>query len=315
MFVQRLVKALVDSVKEGIDVSRKILPTILFLVILIKILQELNLVSVLAIPLSPIMDLMGLPSELGIVWATAMLVGVYPALAIIPSILGSMPALTVEQVTVLGLVILFAHGLIIETKIAGQCGVSMRFQVFLRVVVAIVTGVCVHLFCSSFGLWQEEAVMFLVPAESAHLVAWAQGELWNFVQIFIMICLIMAFNKALNYLRISHYCGILLTPVLRLLGVSPQTTNVMLVGIFMGILYGGGIIMQVSKEGKISACDNFAVMSFMGLSHALIEDTVLLMLIGASLWGLIGIRLVVSLSVGLLINVLYLKRSKECLQA
>lgn len=312
MFMQRLIKALVDSVKEGIEISRKILPTILVLVIFIKILQEFNLIQYLAIPLSPLMDLMGLPPELGIVWATAMLVGIYSSLAIIPSLLISMPALTVEQVTILGLIILFAHGLILETKIVNKCGVSMRYQIVLRVGVALITGIFVHFICSTFSFWQEEAAIFLIQEKNATLFEWAQGELWNLVQIFIMICIIMAFNKAMNYLRISYYTGILLTPILRVLGVSAQTTNVMIVGIFMGLLYGSGVIMQTVKEGKISSCDNFAVLSFMCLSHALIEDTILLMLIGASIWGLLGIRIIVSLLVGLAINFLYLQRNKEC---
>lgn len=306
--LQGLMQALVDSVKDGIHVCRNLFPMIIPIVIVVKLLQEFGLVEYVAMPLAPIMDLMGLPAELGIVWAAAMLITIYSSLAILPGILITIPMLTVEQVTVLGLVILIAHSLILETRIAGRCGLSMKFQLILRVVVAIFAGTILHLFCSTFGIWQEEATILLVSQASTTWTAWAIGEFWNLVQIFILICVVMAFNRALTYLRISYYLGKILSPLLRLLGISPEATNVVLVGLFMGILYGSGVIIKNTVEGKISHADSFATMSLMSIAHALIEDTLLLMLIGGSIWGLLVFRLAIALFVGVSINLFYSKR-------
>lgn len=306
--LQGLMQALVDSVKDGIHVCRNLFPMIIPIVIVVKLLQEFGLVEYVAMPLAPIMDLMGLPAELGIVWAAAMLITIYSSLAILPGILITIPMLTVEQVTVLGLVILIAHSLILETRIAGRCGLSMKFQLILRVVVAIFAGTILHLFCSTFGIWQEEATILLVSQASTTWTAWAIGEFWNLVQIFILICVVMAFNRALTYLRISYYLGKILSPLLRLLGISPEATNVVIVGLFMGILYGSGVIIKNTVEGKISHADSFATMSLMSIAHALIEDTLLLMLIGGSIWGLLVFRLVIALFVGVSINIFYSKR-------
>ena len=306
--LSNLLQALMDSVKDGTAVCRSLFPLIIPIVILVKLLQEFGLIQYLAMPLAPIMELMGLPPELGIIWAAAMLMSIYSALAILPGILITIPVLTVEQATVLGLVILIAHSLILETRIAGKCGLSMRFQFFLRLGVAIVAGVLLHLFCSTFGIWQEEATIFLVNQASTTWSAWALGEFWNLVQIFILICFVMAFNRALNYLRISYYFGKFLSPFLRLLGISPEATNIVIVGLFMGLLYGSGIIIQNSREGKLSYADNFATMSFMGIAHALVEDTLLSMLLGGSVWGLLGVRLFFALIVGMTINIFYSKK-------
>lgn len=307
-FLQDLMQALWNSVKDGTNICRNLFPLIIPIVIVVKLLQEFGLVKYVAMPLAPIMDLMGLPPELGIVWAAAMLITIYSSLAILPGILVTIPMLTVEQATVLGLVILIAHSLILETRIAGQCGLSMKFQLVLRVVVAIVAGTLLHLFCSTFGIWQEEATILFVTQASTTWDAWAIGELWNLGQIFILICAVMALNRALTYLRISYYLGKILSPLLRLLGISSGATNVVIVGLFMGILYGSGVIIQSTKEGTISRADSFATMSLMGIAHALVEDTLLLMLIGGSLWGLLVFRVAVALFVGVSINFFYSKK-------
>ena len=306
--LQDLMRALTNSVKDGVHICRNLFPLIIPIVIGVKLLQEFGLVEYVAMPLAPIMDLMGLPAELGIVWAAAMLISIYSALAILSGILIAIPVLSVEQATVLGLIILIAHGLILETRIAGQCGLFMRFQLVLRVVVAIITGTLVHLFCNFFGIWQENATILLVNQVSTTWSAWAIGEFWNLVQIFVIICVVMALNRALNYLRIFYYLGKLLSPLLRLLGISLEATNILIVGLFMGLLYGSGVIIQNAREGKISHADSFATMSFMGIAHALVEDTLLLMLIGGSLWGLLAIRLLVAIIVGVSINLLYSRK-------
>jgi len=306
--LKNLMQALVDSVKDGVHTCRDLFPLIIPIVILVKLLQEFGLVEYVAMPLAPIMGLMGLPAELGIVWAAAMLITIYSSLAILPGILVAIPVLSVEQMTVLGLVILIAHSLILETRIAGQCGLSMRFQLVLRLVVAIIAGTLLHLFCSAFGIWQEEATILLVNQVSLTWSAWAIGEFWNLVQIFVIICLVMAFNRVLNYLKISYYLGRVLSPLLRLLGISAGATNVVVVGLSMGILYGSGIIIQSAKEGKISHADSFATMSFMGIAHALVEDTLLLVLIGGSLWGLLVVRVFVAILVGISINIFYSRK-------
>ena len=306
--LQAIIKALIDSVKDGVHVCRNLFPLIIPIVIVVKFLQEFGLVEYASMPLAPIMGLMGLPAELGIVWAAAMLISIYSSLAILPGILVSMPALSVEQATVLGLIILIAHGLILETRIAGQCGLSMRFQLMLRVVTAIVAGILLHVFCSMLDIWQEEATILLVNQVSTTWSAWLVGEFWNLVQIFVIVCFVMAFNRVLNYLRVSYYIGKMLSPLLLLLGISPGATNVVIVGTFMGILYGSGVIIQSAREGKISSADVFATMSFMGIAHAIVEDTLLLMLIGGSLWGLLVVRVAVAVIVGIGINVFYLKK-------
>ncbi len=307
MLLSSLGQALLKCLKDTVHVAKNLFIIIIPIVIFIKILQELDLMEYFAMPLAPIMEMMGLPSELGIVWVSSMCVGIYSGLALLPGILATLPALTVEQTTVLGIIILIAHGLILETKIAGQCNVSMSFQLFLRVITAIVAGLIFHLFCQYFGLWQEEAVIFLVQQSDSGFLNWVFSEILNLVQIFCFIYFILLINMAMNKFKISDFLSKICRPFFRLLGLSAAATNIMLVGLFMGLLYGGGLMIKEAKEGTLTRSDTFAAMSFISIAHALIEDTILLMFIGGTLWGLLFFRFVVAFIVGVIINLVFSK--------
>ena len=310
-FLRAIWKGLIQSVKEGTTVSKNLFPMIISIIIIVKILQELNIIQYVAMPLEPIMQTMGLPAEFGLVWACAMLVNIYSSLALIPSILLFVPNVSVEQMTILGLIILIAHSLILETKIAGRCGLSMSFQVVLRLVTAWICGMVVHNICNHFGYWQEPAQVIFKAGIAPDFQGWIINELKNLLQIYIIICLVMMFNKIINALKISQFVGFILAPLLRILGISREATNIVIVGLVLGILYGSGIIIQASTEGKISPTDAFTTMSLMSIAHALIEDTILLSLLGGSLWGLLGVRLVFAISIGVMINLLYAKKHHQ----
>ncbi len=159
--IQTIVQGLINSIKDGVLVCKRLFPMIISVVVFVKILTVLNLIQYVAMPLGPVMETMGLPAEFGLVWAAAMLVNIYSALALIPSILLMVPAMSVEQMTVLGLIILIAHSMILETKIAGQCGLNMTFQIVLRLLSAWAAGLLVHYMCLTFGFGKGRRRFFL----------------------------------------------------------------------------------------------------------------------------------------------------------
>ena len=310
--IHSMIQGLTASIKDGVLVCKRLFPMIISVIVFVKILSELNLIQYVAMPLGPVMETMGLPVEFGLVWAAAMLVNIYSGLALVPSIILMVPTMTVEQMTILGLIILIAHSLILETKIAGQCGLSMTFQVLLRLFSAWAAGVFVHYLCMTFGFWQEPAAILFEAKETAPtLWGWVLGECYNLVQIFVIVCAVMMCNRLINAFRISDAVGYLLSPLLRILGISKQAVNIVIVGLVLGILYGSGVIIQAVREGKISSADAFSTMSLMSLAHALIEDTILLALLGGSIWGLLGVRLVLAIIIGAGINAVYSQRHQS----
>jgi hypothetical protein len=64
----------------------------------------------------------------------------------------------------------------------------------------------------------------------------------------------------------------------------------LLVGIFLGITYGAGILIKEVQSGKISKDDIFYITTFLMICHAIIEDTLLFVIFGADFTMVIAIR-------------------------
>jgi len=100
----------VQLVKETASVSKELLWILIPIIILVKILKESGAITLLGQALAPVMSPLGLPGEIGIVWAAAILTNIYGGIATLMS-LGLSEPLNEAQATILGVLILLAHGL------------------------------------------------------------------------------------------------------------------------------------------------------------------------------------------------------------
>lgn len=291
--VQAAVKALRDAARISLDLYKVMVPVI----VAVKILKELDLVSYLAVPLRPLMELAGLPADMGLVWATAILTNIYGGILVYVSLPQPEP-LSVAQVTVLSTMILIAHNIPVEGRITQKCGVGFWGQAALRMGGALACGMLLNLYFSASGLLAHPArAIFAAAPQSASLAGWAFGEVKNLIMIFGVILALILFMRILARLRITDLIERLLAPVLGLLGIGPKAANITVIGLVMGLAYGGGLILMEVKEGRVSRKDVFSSLSLMSLSHALIEDTLLMTLIGASVQGTFFGRLIFSMLV------------------
>lgn len=291
---QAIKQIIIDAVKLWLALLRIMVP----IIIAVKIATELGLIKYLAIPLAPVMKLVGLPAATGLVWATAIFNSIYAAMVVYVSLLSDMPALSVAQITVLGLMVLVAHGLPVEAKIVQKCGVSFWGQFFFRLTAGFGFGLIAHLVFSGFNLLQEpSALLWTAKTADPSLWAWAKGEVRNLLMILVIINLMMALMRLLNYFKITDVLIRLLRPILKILGIGQEAATITIIGLTMGIAFGGGLILHEIKSGRITKDDVFASVTFMGLSHGIIEDTLLLLLLGASSYGVFWGRLLLSLLV------------------
>ncbi len=297
--------SIISSLRDGHRVAIGIFRFLIPIVIIVKVLEESGLIPYLAMPMRPLMDLIGLPAELSLAWMTSILVSMYPGLMVLISLAPGLPDLTVAQMTIFGLLVLIAHSLILEVRIAGQCGVSMPFQFIVRFTGGLLAAWLLHLILDGFGLLQERAVILLAAEPAASLDMWALQQVKTLAQIYVIICALMLLNQALDTFHISEYMGGLLGPALRVLGISSKAVSIVVIGFTMGILYGSGILIKNAQSGDIGPRDALCSITLLGLCHSLIEDTILLALLGGSLWGLLFFRLIFTLAAGALINHFY----------
>lgn len=278
-------------------ISMELFKIMIPIIVVVKILQELGLISWLALPLTPFMHLVGLPGEMGLVWATAMINNIYGSMIVFVSLAGQ-HELSVAQVTVLCTMILVAHSLPVELQIVRKSGPRVGFQAVLRIGGALVLGWLLARIYAWGGWLQDANVLLWQPEpESANLVHWGLGQIQNLALIFIIIVALNVLMRILTAIGVTGFCVRLLAPVLRVLGIGPEAGTLTIVGMVMGLSYGGGLIMHEAHSGKVASKDIFSSLSLMGLSHSIFEDTLLMAVLGAHssglLWGRVCFTLIV----------------------
>ncbi|MFW6324143.1 MAG: hypothetical protein ACOC0U_03690, partial [Desulfovibrionales bacterium] len=284
-----------DVLKEAGGVSFSLFKIMVPVIIVVKILQELDLIRFLAAPLAPIMRLVGLPDSMGLVWATALINNLYSGMAVFVN-LPEAHSMTAAQVTVLGVMMLVAHNLPIEIKIAHESGTRFGFQLAVRVLGAILLGWMLSMAYSWGGWLQEEATIIWQPeAASSGILPWAAEQVQGLGMVFLIIAGLVLVMRLLNILKISELLIRMLHPLLRFLGIGKEASTITVIGMTMGLAYGGGLIIHEAKSGRVGKKDIFFSLTLMGLVHSIIEDTMLMVVLGGHLSGLLWARLVFGL--------------------
>lgn len=288
-------------VRDALSVSYTLFRIMIPVLILVKLLKELGLIKYLSIPLEPVMGMVGLPAEMGLVWATAMLNNIYSSIVVLLTLLDDAP-LTTAQATVLGTMILVAHSLPVELKIAQKSGPRLIFQGVVRIGSALLVGWILHLIYSGFGFHQGPAQILLSPETGAasqeeSLLSWAVEQGKNLVSIFGIIVGLLLFMRILERLRITEVMDRVLRPLLRLMGIGSKASAIAIFGVTLGITYGGGLIIREARSGQIDKRDVFYALTLMGLMHSIFEDTMLMVLVGGHLSGLLWARACLGISV------------------
>ncbi|NRF64413.1 hypothetical protein [Vibrio coralliilyticus] len=277
-----------DLFKEIIDVTWTLYKVMIPIIIVIKVVEELGGVALLSEWLSPLMNFVGLPDEMGLVWATTLLTNMYAGLLIFMS---TNSELTVAQVSILGSLMLIAHSIPIEAAIAKRAGVSIAMTTLVRVGGGLLFAWVLHQIYQ-FGdllntpaqiVWNPE-----IPPEQTYL-QWAWSQVENLIAILVIIAVLLFTLKMLKLLGVEKLMAMTLKPVLSVLGISREATNLTIVGITLGISFGGGLLINEAKRGHIPARDVFTAVMLLNLAHSMIEDTILVLLIGADFvtifWG------------------------------
>jgi spore maturation protein SpmB len=286
-----------DAVSITWDLYKIMIPVI----VAVKILQEMDLIQYLAAPLLPLMQLVGLPGEMGFVWAAAIVNGVYSGVILLIAFVEHTP-LSTSQMTVICTMMLVAHALPVELRIAQRSGTRLPFQMASRLLGAFILGWFLHQAYSLTGTLDSSATMLLntgAPSGGAAkpLALWAVGEVRTLVWIFFIILALLGGMRLLEHFGIIGAINRMLTPVLAFVGIGPGAATVTMIGLTLGIAYGGGLIIHQARSGTVPPRDLFYSITLMGLSHSLVEDTFLMMMMGAHISGLLLGRVVFSLIV------------------
>lgn len=90
--------------------------------------------------------------------------------------------------------------------------------------------------------------------------------------------------------------------VVRHVGLDERSAAPTLIGFLFGLAYGGGVIVRDVRRHDISRRQVFIMSTFLSMVHAIVEDSLIFIALGASFIWVVGYRIVWAALVTLLLT-------------
>jgi spore maturation protein SpmB len=269
--------------------------------VLAQVLVATGMIDAISPFFEPLMQLYGLAPELALAWLTGLFVGIWGAVVIVFTLV-PVEAMSQADMTVLAALLLMVHALPIEQRIVSQAGPGFWITTAIRLGGGLIFAALLHLTFEMTG-WLAAPVdpVWIPMSESEGWGGFARGLLET---LFWMFAILLALNVVLETLRLS---GVLdrithaLAPFFGLAGIGASGVPCSIIGAFLGLTYGGGMIVQEARSGTMPPRQIFIVCVFMGFAHGLIEDTLVFIALGADFTSIFVARLIFSVIASALI--------------
>lgn len=265
-----------------------LLKIILPVSLVVRLLDFYGIIALMAGLLDPVFVYLGLPGSTAIIFITSIFLPLYAPLAIITSM-----SITLRELTILALMCQISHNLPVESAIQAKTGTPFWTVTALRISMSIVVALVLNLI-----LPQDMGNPVFVQTNMAEITS--MGDLmliWlkSSLQITLLISTIV-FSLNLLFLLLDAYRIIPklskgIEPLLKFFGLPASTGFLWLIGYIVGLTYGGALMMDQMKEGKVNRTDANLLNYHLAMSHSVLEDNILFIALGVSVWWIMGVRL------------------------
>lgn len=292
------------STRMFLTIAKIMLPVM----IIVYVADLLGAITIAGEAMKPAMSLLGLPQEASIIWATTILTNIYGGMA-------SMAALndlqmTGAQVSAMGAMMLFAHNVPTEQTIVKKSGASVLFTGAMRFIIGILYAILTTRICNYMG-WLQDPVSFAWMHRDTGLtqgppdfISWSINTAQSLLMVFIVIIALVVLLDLMERLGITRLFTLMLMPVMRICGLDEKTAPLTTLGMLLGLAYGGALIIEAAKREPYSKRTLLLAMTTLSLFHGIIEDTILILAIGADIWVILVFRGLLTLGIMGILNIM-----------
>lgn len=128
------------------------------------------------------------------------------------------------------------------------------------------------------------------------------GSVITVLQIAVIVIPLMIVLQFIKEYGLLDKFSLIAAPFLKLFGISKYASLPFLTGLFFGISYGSGVIIQCAKDGLLSKRDLYLTMVFLAICHSIVEDNFLFIAIGADPYILFVGRLLLAVIVTFILS-------------
>jgi len=282
------------SLKKSGHTAIWLLKIILPISLAVRFLGYFGVLNFIAGFLDPVFGYMGLPGSTAIVFITSIFLPLYAPIAIITSM-----EITLRELTILALMCQITHNLPVECAVQAKTGTSFWAVFVLRLITSLTVGVVLNLILPlemGMPMFNRTAAVEIVSIGGVFM-AWLKSSLnIALVIIFIVTSLNILYIVLDKYDLISKLSK-WIEPILKFFGLPTSTGFLWLIGYIVGLAYGGALMADQMEEGKVSKPEADLLNYHLAVSHSVIEDNLLFVALGVSIWWILGTRLVGSWAV------------------
>ncbi|RBW71192.1 nucleoside recognition domain-containing protein [Bacillus taeanensis] len=288
--VGTLKKGFLVGLKTTWDLGKVIFPVTL----VVTMLQYTPILGWFISILTPLMKWIGLPGEAAIPLVIGNFLNIYAAIGAILTL-----DLTVKHVFILAVMLSFSHNLFIESTVAAKVGVKIWIVMAVRIGLAVISAFFIHL------VWKggsELAKYGFISQNNDEVNGWgnmivqgAEKAGLGVLQLAIIVIPLMIFIQILKDLSWLDVFSRWMAPVTKMLGMRENTSTTLAAGLFFGLAFGAGVMIQAAKEDNVSKKDLYLAFIFLVACHAVVEDTLLFIPLGIPVWPLLLVRLVAAI--------------------
>ncbi|WP_059103346.1 nucleoside recognition domain-containing protein [Shouchella shacheensis] len=288
-----LKRGLLSGLQTTWTLGKIIFPVTLF----VTLLGYTPALDWLARLIAPVMSWMGLPGEAAIPLVIGNVLNLYAGIGAILSL-----DLTVKEVFILAVMLSFSHNLLVESAVAAKVGIRVSVIVAVRLGLAFVSAVLINLLWSGGA---EQAVYgFSSQGQNAGqeasglpaiLFEGLSSAALGVLQLALIVIPLMVLVQVMREKGWLAVFSKWLAPLTRLMGVGRNTSTTLASGLTIGLAYGAGVMIQAVKEDRVKKKDLYIVFIFLVACHAVVEDTLVFLVLGIPVWPLLLIRLITAL--------------------
>jgi hypothetical protein len=290
---QRIAECIRAALPKAFKLVLWLLKIMLPISLAVSLLHYWGVIGRLAGVLTPAFALIGLPGEAAVVFITSVLVNIYAAIAVIATL-----PLDLREITILALMCLISHNLPVETVIQKKTRSSALGMLVLRLTTSFVAAVALDALLPAqlgAGLATQHSIGFADIGEL--LLSWLVDAAWLILKITLIVTGLMILQNLLKEFNIIKMLSRLFAPLMRVLGLSRESSFLWLVAQILGLAYGSAIMIDAVDRNEISAADANRLNYHIAINHSLLEDTLLFVAIGVPAVWITFPRIVLAMAV------------------
>jgi hypothetical protein len=306
-FSQRFLSCLFAAWKPAITSSAWLLKITLPVSFAFTVLNHYGIIEAAAVFLNPLFTLIGLPGQSGLVYISSLFLNIYSAIAAMTSL-----PFTMREETILALMCLIAHNIITETIVQKKTGSSAVQMVVIRIAASIVAAMVLNLVLPASLALEMNRRVLEVPAAGIFAVMknWVLDSALLAVKILLIVNGLLLLQKVLKEFNLYDRLAKVIAPLISIMGLPVNTVFLWIVGNSIGLTYGGAIMVDAAAEGALSKTEVNLLNVHLGISHALLEDTLLFLAIGIPVFWILVPRLALAMAVVWLVRLLLFLKNR-----